>query len=356
MCLAIAEPGLEREAMQVPSKSTRGPGIREVAAAAGVSASTVSLVYNQKGRVAEETRELVKSTGRELGYRPNLLGKALQSGRSQVIGIVVSYQDSPVWSRTYLPYYRDIIAGAALEAVEHGYAIAAIPSSAEGTIETSVPLDGVVVVDPVEDDPLIHWSFNHYDAVVTDGSYKDKTHEPLSVRADMDEAIPQLLDHLQAERIKRHPADDERLQVALLVGARVDSYTADTISAYRRWCQVHGVRPRVEECGRDEEPEDAVVRLLEDDQVQAIHCLNETYCAAVVAAADRLGRRIPADLQISVRGDARAVNIEPRAAYLSVDSVQAGALSARLLIESLEGEDAVPCIIPFSIVPALDAG
>ena len=94
--------------------AARPPSIRDVARAAGVSTATVSHVYNHKGEVAEATRERVLRVGRELGYRPNAIGRALRSGRSRVLGIVVSYRDSAVWEETYMPYYRNVIAGAAM--------------------------------------------------------------------------------------------------------------------------------------------------------------------------------------------------------------------------------------------------
>lgn len=65
-------------------------GIREVAAAAGVSVMTVSHVLNDVGyaRVGAETRERVHEPAQRLGYGPNRLARALRNQRSGMIGFI----------------------------------------------------------------------------------------------------------------------------------------------------------------------------------------------------------------------------------------------------------------------------
>jgi len=62
----------------------------DVAAMAGVSAQTVSRVVNASPRVDPETRLRVEAAMSTLGYRPHPAARALRTGRSQTIGLVVS--------------------------------------------------------------------------------------------------------------------------------------------------------------------------------------------------------------------------------------------------------------------------
>jgi DNA-binding LacI/PurR family transcriptional regulator len=325
-------------------------GIQRVAEAAGVSTATVSQVYNHKGEVAKATREHVLEVGARLGYRPNPLGQALRSGRSRVIGVVVSYRDSAVWEQTYMPYYRNIIAGAAIEAVEHGYSISAAPSTEDGRMDTLVPLDGVIVVDPVRDDPIVEQSLRDGLAVVTDGGYsaKDASARLSSVRSDLTRGIPEMLAHLSATRATPD------LRPALFVGPRLDSYTTDTIAAYRRWMLDTGLEPIVATLASGETPLAAARQLLTLDggRLNAVHCLNETYCNAVIAAATELGANVPSDLQVSVTGNAFVIGAEPRAAYLNLDPVSTGAVCARTLISLLGGAPPVDLVEGITLVPA----
>jgi LacI family transcriptional regulator len=63
--------------------------MREVAARAGVSAKTVSRVFNDEPHVTPETRARVEAVLQELNYVPNTLATTFRTGRSPVVGIAV---------------------------------------------------------------------------------------------------------------------------------------------------------------------------------------------------------------------------------------------------------------------------
>ncbi|MDX6325754.1 MAG: LacI family transcriptional regulator [Nocardioidaceae bacterium] len=63
--------------------------ITQVAARAGVSATTVSHVLSGKRPVADETRGTVRRAILELGYRPNHVARSLRTRRSQMIAVIV---------------------------------------------------------------------------------------------------------------------------------------------------------------------------------------------------------------------------------------------------------------------------
>ena len=63
--------------------------MQDVATRAGVSAKTVSRVFNDDPHVTEDTRERVQVAMRELKYVPNMLARTFREGKSAVIGIAV---------------------------------------------------------------------------------------------------------------------------------------------------------------------------------------------------------------------------------------------------------------------------
>lgn len=63
--------------------------MREVAAQAGVSAKTVSRVFNNDPHVLPETRRHVEAVMQQLNYVPNVLATTFRSGRSSAIGVAV---------------------------------------------------------------------------------------------------------------------------------------------------------------------------------------------------------------------------------------------------------------------------
>jgi hypothetical protein len=89
--------------------------LRDVAALAGVSASTVSNVVHARVTVREQTRRRVRDAIDQLGYRPNLAARRLRSGRSRVIG--------PALPSVTVPYFRDLADAVLRGAGEHGLSV-----------------------------------------------------------------------------------------------------------------------------------------------------------------------------------------------------------------------------------------
>lgn len=63
--------------------------LKEIAKDLGVSVVTVSKVLRNHEDIGKKTRELVLGRAKELGYRPNLTARALVTGRSSLVGLVV---------------------------------------------------------------------------------------------------------------------------------------------------------------------------------------------------------------------------------------------------------------------------
>jgi LacI family transcriptional regulator len=66
----------------------------DVARLAGVSQSAVSRVFTPGGSASKRTVDKVKLAAAELGYRPNILARAMITGKSRIIGLVVAYLDN----------------------------------------------------------------------------------------------------------------------------------------------------------------------------------------------------------------------------------------------------------------------
>ena len=66
----------------------------DVAEKAGVSRSAVSRVYTPGASVSAATRDKVRKADSDLGYRPNVLARAMNTGRSRIIGLVVAYLEN----------------------------------------------------------------------------------------------------------------------------------------------------------------------------------------------------------------------------------------------------------------------
>ena len=135
-----------------PSRSTSAHAsadavtIRDVAALAGVSYSTVSRVVNDYPGVREETRRLVKEALGQLSYVPNLTARQLRLGSDAgIVGVIIEDVSNP--------FYSGIIRGAEDVLDKRGFLV--IGASSEEDDERMLGLlrgltrrrvDGLIVV------------------------------------------------------------------------------------------------------------------------------------------------------------------------------------------------------------------
>lgn len=80
------------------SKHSANPSVKvtsaEVAERAGVSQSAVSRVFTPGASASPKTATKVRQAAADLGYRPNVLARAMVSGKSRIIGLVVAYLEN----------------------------------------------------------------------------------------------------------------------------------------------------------------------------------------------------------------------------------------------------------------------
>lgn len=142
--------------------------LKQVAEAAGVSLATASYALNDGGSVGQQTRERVKATAQRLGYKPNLSAKAMRTGRTGALGLVL-----PDLTNPFFPQLAQSVIVAARDA---GYdtVMADTLGSKEAerrAIEALIRrgIDGLIWF-PVDDMPPVDIGFDGTPVVVIDRS------------------------------------------------------------------------------------------------------------------------------------------------------------------------------------------
>ncbi len=79
------------------------PTIKDVAARAGVSFTTVSHVINQTRRVRQSTRERVLAAAHDLNYVPSAVARSLKGGITRTIGVMLP--------NAFTPYFAELMRG-----------------------------------------------------------------------------------------------------------------------------------------------------------------------------------------------------------------------------------------------------
>src|SRR3954454_6050700 len=128
-----------------PSGNRKPPAtIYDIARVAGVSPSTVSRALNKPGRLSAATEKRIKEAAASLDYRLNPMARALPTGRTGTLGLILSDITNPV--------YFNLVRGAERVTTAGGYTLVLAESqeSAELEEETAERLvaavDGLVLV------------------------------------------------------------------------------------------------------------------------------------------------------------------------------------------------------------------
>lgn len=307
--------------------------IKDVAREAGVSVTTVSHALNGKGRLSAATRERVSEVAERLGYRANPAARNLVSGRAGLIAAMASLPDDPRARFAEYGYYTALIGAASGAAVARDHALIVAPPSRSGLIWDRVPLDGVIVIDPLIGEPALPALRSRGIPFVTIGRDLDYDGPGAVITPDEEAGTCEVLDHLRMGGRR----------VALFSIPPVNAFSRDTIACYERWCDREGCDPlsvilEIEDLLSMDEPTltRGVKRLL-DAGADAIYAPLEILGVQVQHVVRALGFGVPEDVLVATTMDSgRSIQAEPPMTTLSFDYPTMGRLAADLLLDLIE--------------------
>lgn len=280
----------------------RRPTIIDIAKKAEVSFKTVSRVLNDNPKVAPDLRLRVLEAMSELDYQPNLAARSLAGRRGYAVALLVDQSEffREDDANAYLsPYLVDLQAGALLACREAGYHFFVEPydPNSEGFPNdlraqlSKVALDGVVLAPPSSDRPALLTALEEWGIPyvrIAPGTDAGRAPSVATDEYDGTVAMAAHLLELGHRRIgmvcgpEAHIAAGVRLvafREALAGKAELVLHPGDfTFSG--------GLGAGLALLDRAEPP-------------TAIFAANDFMAAGVVAAATRLGLRIPRDLSIA---------------------------------------------------------
>ncbi|MFE9044830.1 LacI family DNA-binding transcriptional regulator [Streptomyces sp. NPDC007818] len=284
----------------------------DVAREAGLSKTTVSAALNGTGRLSPEVREKARETARRMGYRPNATARQLRAGRARLIGYVVGELADTPWTFLESPYFARLTGATAATALARGYAVVLLPAGSLQSEWAALPLDAVVVADPVADDRIVEDLLAARIPVFSDRSVEGRPGAHW-VDVDATAAVGQALDHLHAQGARRP---------VLVVPDSSTRFHREVDAAHRAWCAAHGLPERTV---RAAEPGNGpVIRAVETalggpDRPDALLVVAEASPPLVLDAARRHGYGVPGDLLlVCVSEDETAVHTEPPVTTLSL--------------------------------------
>ncbi|MBS1704548.1 MAG: LacI family DNA-binding transcriptional regulator [Armatimonadetes bacterium] len=160
---------------------------KDVALLAGTSKSAVSAAISGKSggtvRMSHATRRRIIEAARQLGYAPNPLAQSLSTGRTGVLGLVLPYADAFVDRN---PFCSRIMNGVLDEAIRQRFNMMLFTGDGAGACgaETLDPrVDGLIVVVPSVDNPLVRMSSERFSPCVVVAGWPELPNIP-TINAD----------------------------------------------------------------------------------------------------------------------------------------------------------------------------
>jgi len=317
-------------------------GIKDVAAAAGVSAATVSLILNEvEGkRISPETRQRVQETADRLGYAPNGLARGLRLRRSNTIGFISDHIATT-------PFAGRIILGAQEAAAKQGLVLLMLNTGGDVDLERSE----IELLLQRQVDGVLYAAMSHRVADVPEG---------------LRDVPTVLLDAQAGDRSAAAVVPDEvsggyaAVRELIEHGHRRIGFVTDTEDIPATHGRLEGYRRALEEAGIAFDPalvtaelcdtpggHLAARRLLElESRPSALFCFNDRMAMGAYRAAAELGLTIPRDL--SVIGfdnqDLICDGLVPTLTTVQLPHYEMGARAVNLLLAQIEKAETRPTL------------
>ncbi len=320
------------------TRASRPPTLRDVASEAGVHVSTVSRVLNDQaasGRITQDTEERIREVARRLGYRRNTIARALRTGKTLVVGMVV-----PDVANLY---QAGITRGAGDVLYADGYSLI-LASTDDDQAHAKSQVSAML---GVQAEGLMYGVARKEDAVLA---------------GIIDEGIPVVLFNRAAPdlRISAVLPDDHggtRLAVEHLlslghrrivhVGGPVDvSSTVNRLKAFEETLRVAHLTGSHHFTSRQNEEEGYRVTktLLEErPDTTAVLAANDRLALGAIDAVRQSGRSCPEDVSaVGFNDMLYSDRFSPPLTTVRISQYELGARSARLLLETIADPGRVP--------------
>jgi DNA-binding LacI/PurR family transcriptional regulator len=314
----------------------RRPASTDVASLAGVSQKTVSRVMNREPYVKEEVRLRVLRAAQELGYRPNNAARALNSGRTQRIGVV------SLGSALYGP--ASMLFELERAARGMGYSLSIVttfegdPAGVAGAIDSLLAegVDGIVLSEPIDEGESVRLDVDI--PVLSLGRFPGLTGRRTIITGD---------DGSEAGRFAtQHLLSLGHHTVWHVAGPQRWWSARDRLVGWREALRAAAVAepPWIEGDWSPASGYLAGTRLARNPDVTAVFVANDDMAIGVMRALAEAGRRVPEDVSVVGLDDIPAAAYQsPPLTTIRQDFGALARLGLEHLVRQIEGaEDTAP--------------
>ena len=327
--------------------------IKDVAALAGVSPSTVSRTCKNNPSISEETKERVRKAMAELGYEPNFQASNLASQNSRTIGIILPASAKEVYENSF---YLEAIQGISHYCNGRQYMTTIVTGQDEAEILDAVrsmsrsrKVDGFIILYSKKDDPVIDYLFNEGLLYILIGKATQYTNQTIYIDNDNLLAGREAAEYLYQLGHRR---------IAYLGSDSSLMFSADRKAGYQLALASHQLPVRPEYCVEvknvSENNEEAIRGLLmQKDRPTAILVSDDILAVSLERVCLENHLAIPEDLSIiSFNNSLFARLTSPQLTSIDIGAGQLGSEAASQIINHIENPNllATKIIVPHHLI------
>lgn len=327
--------------------------IKDVAALAGVSPSTVSRTCKNNPSISEETKERVRKAMAELRYEPNFQASNLASQNSRTIGIILPASAKEVYENSF---YLEAIQGISHYCNGRQYMTTIVTGQDEAEILDAVrsmsrsgKVDGFIILYSKKDDPVIDYLFNEGLLYILIGKATQYTNQTIYIDNDNLLAGREAAEYLYQLGHRR---------IAYLGSDSSLMFSADRKAGYQLALASHQLPVRPEYCVEvknvSENNEEAIRGLLmQKDRPTAILVSDDILAVSLERVCLENHLAIPEDLSIiSFNNSLFARLTSPQLTSIDIGAGQLGSEAASQIINHIENPNllATKIIVPHHLI------
>lgn len=327
--------------------------IKDVAALAGVSPSTVSRTCKNNPSISEETKERVRKAMAELGYEPNFQASNLASQNSRTIGIILPASAKEVYENSF---YLEAIQGISHYCNGRQYMTTIVTGQDETEILDAVrsmsrsgKVDGFIILYSKKEDPVIDYLFNEGLLYILIGKATQYTNQTIYIDNDNLLAGREAAEYLYQLGHRR---------IAYLGSDSSLMFSADRKAGYQLALASHQLPVRPEYCVEVKnvsENNEEVIRglLMQKDRPTAILVSDDILAVSLERVCLENHLAIPEDLSIiSFNNSLFARLTSPQLTSIDIGAGQLGSEAASQIINHIENPNllATKIIVPHHLI------
>lgn len=311
------------------------PTLEMVAAAAGLSRSTVSRVINDSPNVTAEAVAAVQRAIDELGYVPNRAARILASRRTFSIALVIPENTAKFFAD---PYFASVIQGVAMHLSATDFTLTLLIAAENDAEKTRRYLqagnvDGAIILSHHSDDRSYVALATQIPVVFGGRPMSAEGPNPYYVDVDNVEASREITSRMIAAGRRR---------LASIAGPANMAAGLDRLEGFRRAVADAGLTEVQVEHG-DFTPAsgaDAMRRLLDSGaEFDGVFAASAQMASGALGVLHERGLQVPADLgMVTIDNDYFAQSAQPPLTTIEQPTVEVGATMARVLLRLIDGE------------------